>query len=33
MSEADSAFVHDSDAGIVSTLTGRGVEFCSCPSG
>jgi|TARA_Y100001970_G_scaffold54767_1_gene69446 hypothetical protein len=33
MSEADSAFVHDSDAGIVSTLTGWDAGYCPCPSG
>ena len=33
MSEAGSAFVHDDDAGTVSTLTGRDAGFRPCPSG
>ena len=30
---ADSTFIHDDDAGTVSTPTGRRSGFCSCPSG
>jgi hypothetical protein len=33
MSEVGSAFVHDNDAGLVSTLTGWDSEYCPCPSG
>jgi len=33
MSGAGSAFVHDDDAGTVSTPTGRDSGYCPCPSG
>src|SRR5690554_1405235 len=33
MSGAGSAFVHDDDAGTVSTPTGRNPGYCPCPSG
>src|SRR5690554_1996050 len=33
ISGADSTFVHDDDAGTVSTPTGRDPGYCPCPSG